>query len=230
MGPYGKRQFFKLWKEKFPEIKCRDDTMRCDICDEIETDITNTDNIEVKTRLKKKKKEHLEDVQRSRQFHDNCKLEAARNKSILLLGDGGDKFGLPRKKVLPKKHLIKTTLPVGTYFVDVYFGSLIKESYDYYYQDYNGITIECFHCTLEEYGQFKRKITGQESVCADNTSKEGKNFFLLGYLQSLVEQKLLKDKMFYNLLVGHTHFEADQSIGTDGNAFLSLPDYQLRGE
>ncbi len=38
---------------------------------------------------------------------------------------------------------------------------------------------------------------------------------MLGYLQNLVEKKYVKDVIFYNLPVGHTHFEVDQAIGTD---------------
>ncbi len=221
--PYGAKNFFQLWDDKFPDIKCRADRMRCDLCDEIETKLNQSNDDDEKERLKKKKKKHLQEIQESRQFHDHCKLEAIRKKGILMLGDGGDKFGLPRKSTMPKSLLTKTTLAVGTYFVDVYNGSGVKKSHGYYYQEYNtrdamlpGICIEAFHRTLEKFGLSEGKLAKKTLfICTDNTSKEGKNFFLLGYLQSLVERGQVERALFYNLHVGHTHFEVDQSIGLD---------------
>ncbi len=52
-------------------------------------------------------------------------------------------------------------------------------------------------------------------ICTDNTIKEAKNYYFLGFLQYLVDGGYIKDALYYNLALGHTHFEVDQSIGLD---------------
>ena len=197
--------------------------MRCNTCDLLENKIKEAVDEQQKLSFQAKKKKHLKKLQTSRQFHEHCKRDAIRQKSVLLLGDGGDKFGLPRKPVQPKCMLSREKLQISSYMVDVFFGTPQKQTFAYYYQDYNtksaklpGICIESFHRTLSSLGLLSGQLKDKRLfICTDNTSKEAKNFYLLGYLQSLVSQGMVKDALFYNLHVGHTHFEADQSIGND---------------
>ncbi len=59
-------------------------------------------------------------------------------------------------------------------------------------------------------------------ICTDNTTKEAKNYYFLGFLQYLVDGGYIKDALYYNLALGHTHFDRTTSSAPEKPTIQTL--------
>lgn len=71
------------------------------------------------------------------------------------------------------------------------------------------ITINCLLKVLEDVSN-DMSLPPTLYIQADNSAKDNKNFILMGFLASLVQQNVFKKIKLSFLMVGHTHEDVDQ--------------------
>ena len=135
-----------------------------------------------------------------------------RDEYMSLIADGADQsaYGLPHMIELDKFSSGRRKIPV--YLMGVLVHGYRAFGFTYLKNIKHGanIVIECLHQVFMNYKENRGYIPPVIFVQLDNTSKQNKNKYILGYLACLVAWGVCRQVILSFLPVGHTH----EDIGT----------------
>lgn len=209
--------FYATWKDSVSHIKVRTVTRfaKCGICeafkDEMKRAARSTTSM---TQLQRDRKAHYDFIATERQAYkmnqDNAALNASQYMSIAIDGADQSAFGLP--------HFVTVTKDTRGHSIKVKLVGIVQHGRQKHISLYTmsenhetgaNHVIECLHRFLnnrnDQFGLSKNLY-----IQMDNCSRENKNRYTLGYLESLVAWGVFDEICASFLPVGHTHIDIDQ--------------------
>ena len=187
---------------------------KCDLCVEFINRRNFSLNDEQKTSLKKEEYDHHMFVRRERQSYyartHHAKTHKDESLSVILDGADQSAYGVPhfamKSKTIEAAH--KVALKI--------MGAIVhgRDNYAYTYlpniKHGSNITIEVLHRILLDQVNKYGKLPPVLYLQLDNTSKQCKSKYVLGYLACLVQWGIFERVVLSFLPVGHTHEDIDQ--------------------
>lgn len=145
---------------------------------------------------------------------ERCSYYWRRNAAIFMkdeymsiIADGADQsaYGLPHMIELDKYSASRRKLPVYLMGVLVHGYRAFGFTYLKNIKHGTNIVIECLHHVFVDYWKNRGYIPSVIYLQMDNTSKQNKNKYMLGFLACLVAWGVCRQVVLSFLPVGHTH-------------------------
>jgi hypothetical protein len=213
-----KKYFYHVWAkdERLRHITVRK-YLRFSLCEKCVEYIRRRQHIfgdDERKRIRADELSHYKEVREERESYYRRRLlaqrEPARYMSVIIDGADQAAYGLPHYRLKNK------TLD-GALKIPLHLMGCIAHGRDVYGFTYlpnfkagNNLTIEVLHRVLEAEMGIRGSLPRTLYVQLDNTSKQCKGKFVLGYLALLVEWEVVEEVLLSFLMVGHTH----EDIGT----------------
>ncbi|XP_062581427.1 uncharacterized protein LOC134243211 [Saccostrea cucullata] len=209
--PFSYRHFQRVWKERCPDMKAseRSAFTECKECSMFKQLKLSKLTKEQRVKLQQQKKAHLLMARIAREkYYKHSKKAADRpDKYLSIIIDNMDqaKTNLPR---FPTYHKGDATLTRVHHHVTGVLEHGQKKPYLFTWTDKfpcdANITINCLLKVLEDVSN-DMSLPPTLYIQADNSAKDNKNVILMGFLASLVQQRIVKKIKLSFLMVGHTH-------------------------
>ena len=213
--------FKKVWRtdDRLSHIRLRKHMQfaLCDKCVRFYSDFMNlrsSPDQEHKADVQRKAQAHWQFVRQERDSYymrRNGAISAPKSSFSAIL-DGADQsaFGCPHYWIKDKSSAAAYKLPVYVMGVLVHGETVAAFTYLNNIKHGSNVTIEALHLVLERYIAFWGILPPTMYIQLDNTSKQCKNHFIIGYLACLVAWGMTREVTLSYLPVGHTHEDIDQ--------------------
>ena len=217
--PASSQYFYRVWARDVKHIKCRrtHDFAACELCDNIQRNLVNANNMHRHNELVRNLSDHLELIFKLRtQYHlrkDMARQDPHNIMSVCIDGSSQECYRLP--------HLVQSTKATSSaHKSGVHLLGAINhgfsQNYCYTqlenkYQNTN-VTIEVLRRvmlhtrTLTPDGSLPRTLYVQ----LDNCGRDNKNKYFIAWLAHLVDSRIFSVVEINFLPVGHTHIDVDQ--------------------
>jgi hypothetical protein len=210
--------FFKLWREdpKCSHIKVRRHLRfaKCATCVALRERRAKTRDPQDLEDLNKEVREHHNMVKEERAAYYLRRLQAVQQpqKYMSVIIDGADqsRFHLPHFKELSHANMGNWGIHLHLMGILNHGRQPITATYLPNVKQGNNVTIDCLHLALVHNLKREGVIPPTVYVQLDNTTKQCKSRFFLGYCAYLVHLGVVKDVVISFLPVGHTHEDIDQ--------------------
>ena len=187
---------------------------KCDVCCTLRALKDNTTDRAAKAKLDKSLGEHISFIRRERtSYYQRQRLSISKPEEYLsLIIDEADQklYDLPHAKVQSKTEAQEWLVPVKVIGVLAHGRGSWAFTHLKNCKSGSNITIEAIHRVLVETLDAEGVLPDKLYVQLDNTTRQCKNRFVLGYLSYLVESGVFKKVVLSFLPKGHTHEDIDQ--------------------
>jgi hypothetical protein len=187
---------------------------KCDECISLREKLGKTRDPDNIKKIQRQMRDHIDMVKRSRAMYYQRRRLAFEepDKYLSLIVDGADQA----QYKLPYFHQRSKTTDAA-YRSRIYLMGVLmhgRAAYGYTFGDNvkqgTNVTIECIQRVLLDMDAKGHKIPKTLFLQLDNTAKQCKNRYLMGYLAYLVQRKIFAKVIVSFLPVGHTHEDIDQ--------------------
>jgi hypothetical protein len=187
---------------------------KCDTCSTLREDRENTKDPKERQRIEDRLYHHICFVRRERTSYYRRRVQSVENPNeyLSLIVDEADQklYDLPHAATQSKTEAQAWLVPVKLIGVLVHGRGGWAFTHVKNCKSGSNITIDAIHRVLVEILETEGKLPDKLYVQLDNTTRQCKNRFVVGYLAYLVECGVFKKIVLSFLPKGHTHEDIDQ--------------------